>query len=80
MATIFEAREALDKASGIIKELIMANKLVTEEQQSYSEYLNFWEEVHELLRMLDSFDEDAESVKRVLIYDTMTKEGENYYD
>jgi len=80
MATIFEAREALDKASGIIKELIMANKLVTEEQQSYSEYLNFWEEVHELLRMLDSFDEDAESVKRGLIYDTMTEEGENYYD
>ena len=79
MATIFEAREALDKASGIIKELIMANKLVTENQQSYSEYLNFWEEVHELLRMLDSFDEDAESVKRVLIYDTMTKEGD-YHD
>jgi len=80
MTTIFEAREALDKASSIVKELIMANKLVTEEQQSYSEYLNFWEEVHELLRMLDSFDEDAEGVKRVLIYDTMTKEGENYYD
>ena len=79
MTTIFEAREALDKASGIIKELIMANKLVTENQQSYSEYLNFWEEVHELLRMLDSFDEDAESVKRVLIYDTMTKEGD-YHD
>jgi hypothetical protein len=79
MATIFEAREALDKASGIIKELIMANKLVTEEQQSYSEYLNFWEEVHELLRMLDSFDEDAESVKRGLIYDVMTTEGD-YYD
>ena len=79
MTTIFEAREALDKASGIVKELIMSNKLVTDDQQSYSEYLNFWEEVHELLRMLDSFDEDAEGVKRVLIYDTMTKEGD-YYD
>ena len=79
MATIFEAREALDKASGIIKELIMADKLVTEEQQSYSEYLNFWEEVHEMLRMLDSFDEDAEGVKRGLIYDAMTTEGD-YYD
>ena len=80
MTTIFEAREALDKASGIIKELIMANKLVTDDQQSYSEYLNLWEEVHELLRMLDSFDEDAEGVKRGLIYDAMTTEGENYYD
>ena len=80
MTTIFEAREALDKASGIIKELIMANTLVTEDQKSYSEYLNFWEEVHEMLRMLDSFDEDAEGVKRVLIYDAMTTEGENYYD
>lgn len=78
MATIFEAREALDKASGIIKELIMANTLVTDDQQSYSEYLNFWEEVHELLRMLDSFDEDAEGVKRGLIYDAMTTEGDYY--
>ena len=31
MATILEAREALDKASSIIKELIMADKLVTDE-------------------------------------------------
>lgn len=80
MTTIFEAREALDKASKIVKELIMADKLLTEDQQSYSEYLNFWEEVNDILRMLDRFEEDAEGVKRVLIYDTMTQEGENYYD
>lgn len=80
MATIFEAREALDKASGIIKELIMADKLVTDVQRDYSEFLNFWEEVYNLDRLLDRFDEDAESVKRVLIYDVMTTEGENYYD
>ena len=80
MATIFEAREALDKVSGIIKELIMANKLVTDDQQSYSEYLNFWEEVHEMLRMLDRYDEDAEGVKRGLIYDVMTEEGSLYED
>jgi len=75
MATIFEAREALDKASGIIKELIMADKLLTQEQESYSEYLNFWEEVNDILRMLDRFEEDAEGVKRGLIYDVMTEEG-----
>lgn len=80
MATIFEAREALDKATGIIKELIMADKLVTDVQRDYSEFLDFWEEVYNLDRLLDRFDEDAESVKRVLIYDTMTKEGENYYE
>jgi hypothetical protein len=78
MTTIFEAREALDKASGIIKELIMADKLVTDVQRDYSEFLNFWEEVYNLDRLLDRFDEDAESVKRGLIYDTMTEEGENY--
>ena len=78
MSTIFEAREALDKASGIIKELIMADKLVTDVQRDYSEFLNFWEEVYNLDRLLDRFDEDAESVKRGLIYDTMTEEGDYY--
>jgi len=78
MATIFEAREALDKASGIIKELIMADKLVTDVQRDYSEFLNFWEEVYNLDRLLNRFDEDAESVKRGLIYDTMTEEGDYY--
>ena len=75
MTTIFEAREALDKASGIIKELIMADKLVTDVQRDYSEFLNFWEEVYNLERLLDRFDEDAEGVKRGLIYDVMTEEG-----
>jgi hypothetical protein len=78
MTTIFEAREALDKASGIIKELIMADKLVTDVQRDYSEFLNFWEEVYNLDRLLNRFDEDAESVKRGLIYDTMTEEGDYY--
>lgn len=75
MSTIFEARQALDKASGIIKELIMADKLVTDVQRDYSEFLNFWEEVYNLDRLLDRFDEDADSVKRGLIYDVMTEEG-----
>ena len=80
MSTIFEAREALDKASSIIKQLIMANKLVTDVQSDYSEFLNFWEEVYNLDRLLDRFDEDADSVKRVLIYDAMTAEGDSYDD
>jgi hypothetical protein len=58
----------------------MADKLVTDVQRDYSEFLNFWEEVYNLDRLLNRFDEDAESVKRGLIYDTMTKEGENYYE
>ena len=78
MSTIFEAREALDIASSIIKELIMADKLVTDVQRDYSEFLDFWEEVYNLDRLLDRFDEDAESVKRGLIYDTMTEEGDYY--
>ena len=77
MATIFEAREALDIASTIIRELIMANKLVTDVQRDYSEFLDFWEEVYNLERLLNRFDEDADSVKRGLIYDAMTTEGDN---
>lgn len=78
MATIFEAREALDKATAIIKELIMADKLVTDVQRDYGEFLNFWEEAYNLDRLLDRFDEDKESVKRVLIYDAMIEEGNDY--
>ena len=80
MATILEAREALDKASSIIKELIMADKLVTDVERDYREFLDFWEEVYNLDRLLDRFDEDADSVKRVLIYDAMTAEGDGYED
>lgn len=78
MTTIYEAREALDKASAIIKQLIMADKLVTDVQRDYSEFLNFWEEVYSLDRLLDEYDKDAEATKRVLIYDAMTEEGETY--
>ena len=78
MATIYDAREALDKAADIIKQLIMADKLVTDVQRDYSEFLNFWEEVYNLDRLLDRFDEDKESVKRVLIYDAMIEEGNDY--
>ena len=75
MTTIYEAREALDKASAIIKQLIMADKLVTDVQRDYSEFLNFWEEVYALDRLLDGYDRNAEETKRVLIYDAMTEEG-----
>jgi len=78
MSTIFEAREALDKAVAIVKELIMADQLVTDVQRDYSEFLDFWEEVYALDRLLDRYDTDASNVKRELIYDAMTAEGIDY--
>ena len=77
---IEQAREALDKSVAIIKELIMADALVTDVQRDYSEFLNYWEEVYELDAMLKRYDTDAEGVKRVLIYDAMTAEGNSYED
>ena len=77
---IEQAREALDKSIAIIKELIMADALVTDVQKDYSEFLNYWEEVYALDRMLDRYDTDAEGVKRGLIYDAMTAEGDRSYD
>ena len=79
MTTIFEAREALDKATGIIKQLILDDALLTDELDSYREYLNFWEEVNDTLRMLNRFEEDSEGVKRSIRYDAMVAE-ENSYD
>jgi hypothetical protein len=75
MSTIFEAREALDKAVAIVKELIMADQLVTDVERDYREFLDFWEEVYALDRLLDRYDRDASNVKRELIYDAMTEEG-----
>ena len=78
MTTIYDAREALDKASDIIKQLIMADALVTDVQRDYSEFLDFWEEVFALDRLLDRYDTDASNVKRELIYDAMIEEGNDY--
>ena len=71
---IEQARESLDKAVSIVKELIMADALVTDVQRDYSEFLDFWEEVYALDRLLDRYDTDASNVKRELIYDAMTEE------
>ena len=74
MTKIEQARESLDKAVSIVKELIMADALVTDVQRDYSEFLDFWEEVYALDRLLDRYDTDASNVKRELIYDAMTEE------
>ena len=78
MTKIEQARESLDKAVSIIKELIMADALVTDVQRDYSEFLDFWEEVYALDRLLDRYDTDASNVKRELIYDAMIEEGNDY--
>ena len=78
MTKIEQAREALDKSVAIVKELIMADALVTDVERDYREFLDFWEEVYALDRLLDRYDTDASNVKRELIYDAMIEEGNNY--
>ena len=78
MTKIEQAREALDKSVAIIKELIMADQLVSDVERDYREFLDFWEEVYALDRLLDRYDRDASNVKRELIYDAMIEEGNNY--
>ena len=75
---IEQARESLDKAVSIIKELIMADALVSDVERDYREFLDFWEEVYALDRLLDRYDTDASNVKRELIYDAMIDEGNDY--
>ena len=78
MTKIEQARESLDKAVAIIKELIMADQLVSDVERDYREFLDFWEEVYQLDRLLDRYDTDASNVKRELIYDAMIEEDNNY--
>ena len=75
---IEQARESLDKAVSIVKELIMTDALVTDVERDYREFLDFWEEVYALDSLLDRYDRDASNVKRELIYDAMIEEGNNY--
>ena len=75
---IEQARESLDKAVAIVKELIMADQLVTDVEKDYREFLDFWEEAYQLDRLLDRYDNDASNVKRELIYDAMQEEGNDY--
>jgi len=75
---IEQARESLDKAVSIVKELIMADQLVTDVEKDYREFLDFWEEAYQLDRLLDRYDKDASNVKRELIYDAMIEEGNDY--
>ena len=53
---IEQARESLDKAVSIVKELIMADQLVTDVEKDYREFLDFWEEAYQLDRVLDRYD------------------------
>ena len=78
MTKIEQAREALDKSVAIIKELIMADQLVSDVERDYREFLDFWEEVYALDRLLNRYDTDASNVKRELIYDAMIEEGNDY--
>ena len=78
MTKIEQARESLDKAVSIVKELIMADALVTDVERDYREFLDFWEEAYQLDRLLDRYDKDASNVKRELIYDAMREEGNDY--
>lgn len=80
MKTLQDAQDAIAQATGIIKELIMADKLEGELDNRFIAFLDFWDDVYELDKMLKNWSEDADSVKRVLVYDAMTAEGDSYED
>lgn len=75
MTTIYKAREALDQAAAIIKQLIMDDALVTDVQRDYGEFLDFWEETYALDNLLDRYDRDAEVTKLLLIIEAQEEEG-----
>ena len=75
MTPIYKAREALDQATAIIKQLIIDDQLVTDVQRDYSEFLDFWEEAYALDRLLDRYDRDATVTKRLLIIEAQEEAG-----
>ena len=78
MTRLDEAQDAINKATQLVKELIMADKLMGENDSEYIKFLDLWESIHDISSLIDRWNEHEDDVKRELIYDAMQEEGNDY--
>lgn len=78
MTKLDEAQEAINRATQLVRELIMADKLMGDNDSEYIKFLDLWESIHDINSLIDRWNEHEDEVKRELIYDAMQEEGNNY--
>jgi hypothetical protein len=66
---IKQAQHHIDEATRLIKQAIMTDTLTGNDQAGYVAFLDLWESLYNLDRLITNWDEDDESVKRNLLAD-----------
>ena len=64
---IEQAQHHIDEATRLIKRAIMTDTLMGNDQAQYVAFLDLWESLYSLDRLIKNWDEDGESVKRNLL-------------
>jgi len=64
---IDQAQHHIDEATRLIKQAIMTDTLLGNDQAQYVAFLDLWGSLYDLDRLIKNWDEDDEAVKRNLL-------------
>ena len=64
---IDQAQHHINEASRLIKRAIMTDTLMGNDQAGYVAFLDLWESLYSLDRLIKNWDEDEDAVKRNLL-------------
>jgi hypothetical protein len=66
---IDQAQHHIDEATRLIKQAIMTDALMGNDQAQYVAFLDLWGSLYDLDRLIKNWDEDEDAVKRNLLAD-----------
>ena len=66
---IDQAQHHIDEATRLIKQAIMTDTLLGNDPAHYVAFLDLWESLYDLDRLIKNWDEDEDAVKRNLLAD-----------
>ncbi len=64
---IDQAQHHIDEATRLIKQAIMTDTLLGNDQTGYVAFLDLWESLYSLDNLIKRYDEDEETLKRHLL-------------
>ena len=66
---IDQAQHHIDEATRLIKKAIMTDSLLGNDHAQYVAFLDLWESLYDLDRLIKNWDEDEDAVKQNLLAD-----------
>jgi hypothetical protein len=66
---IDQAQHHINEATRLIKQAIMTDTLMGNDQAGYVAFLDLWESLYNLDRLITNWDEDEDAVKQNLLAD-----------